>query len=202
MSIIAYLSLADFETSTFLSQDNVQYAHSLEPSSCPFFSVHSNSIAKVRNLFDTAKLFLYYFFQQAYFYENSTKKALKFATAEKDNASTFPIHDNPNAYTLKRLYKLKYTLPKGAVFAFHSKLLATTSPSRFLTTLLTRVHVFSTNYPKDYLLHTLLYIKRVILHFPRSTILSFPSLHDYECKSKKIIFIRQISKLVLYEMPF
>lgn len=100
MSIIAYLSLADFETSTFLSQDNVQYAHSLEPSSCPFFSVHSNSIAKVRNLFDTAKLFLYYFFQQAYFYEFSTKKALKFATAEKDNASTFPIHDNLNAYTL------------------------------------------------------------------------------------------------------
>ena len=52
------------------------------------------------------------------------------------------------------------------------------------------------------LLHTLLYIKRVILHFPRSTILSFPSLPDYECKSKKIISIRQISKLVLYEIPF
>ena len=52
------------------------------------------------------------------------------------------------------------------------------------------------------LLHTLLYIKRVILHFPRSTILSFPSLPDYECKSKKIISIRQISKLILYEIPF
>ena len=140
MSIIAYLSLADFETSTFLSQDNVQYAHSLEPSSCPFFH---NSIAKVRNLFNTAKLFLYYFFQQAYFYEISTKKALKFATAEKDNASTFPIHGNLNAYILKRLYKLKYTLPKGAVFAFHSKLLATTSPSRFLTTLLTSACVLN-----------------------------------------------------------
>ena len=155
MSIIAYLSLADFETSTFLSQDNVQYAHSLEPSSCPFFSVHSNSIAKVRNLFDTAKLFLYYFFQQAYFYENSTKKALKFATAEKDNASTFPIHDNPNAYTIKRLYKLKYTLPKGAVFAFHSKLLATTSPSWILTTLLTSACVLnklSKGLPSSYLI--------------------------------------------------
>ncbi|MEE0424092.1 MAG: hypothetical protein UDO44_11870, partial [Prevotella sp.] len=30
----------------------------------------------------------------------------------------------------------------------------------------------------------------------------FPSLPDYEYKSKKIISIRQISKLGLYEMPF
>ena len=30
----------------------------------------------------------------------------------------------------------------------------------------------------------------------------FPSLPDYECKSKKIISIRQISKLSLYEIPF
>ena len=30
----------------------------------------------------------------------------------------------------------------------------------------------------------------------------FPSLPDYECKSKKIISILQISKLGLYEMPF
>ena len=52
------------------------------------------------------------------------------------------------------------------------------------------------------LLHTLLYIKRVILHVPHSTIFSFLSLPDYECKSKMIISIRQISKLVLYEMPF
>lgn len=29
----------------------------------------------------------------------------------------------------------------------------------------------------------------------------FPSLLDYECKSKKIISILQISKLALYEMP-
>ena len=163
MSIIAYLSLADFETSTFLSQDNVQYAHSLEPSSCPFFSVHSNSIAKVRNLFDTAKLFLYYFFQQAYFYEISTKKALKFATAEKDNASTFPIHDNLNAYILKRYYH----------------------------------HQRNHN-----LLHTLSYIKRVILHVSCSTNHSLLSLPDYEHKSKKIISISQISKPTLYEMPF
>ena len=52
------------------------------------------------------------------------------------------------------------------------------------------------------LLHILLHIKRVILHFPRSTnhsILSFP---DYERKSKKIISISQISKPTLYEMPF
>lgn len=143
MSIIAYLSLADFETSTFLSQDNVQYAHSLDLHRARSFPFTHNSIAKVRNLFNTAKLFLYYFFQQAYFYEISTKKALKFATAEKDNASTFPIHDNLNAYILKRLYKLKYTLPKGAVFAFHSKILATTSPSRFLTTLLTSACVLN-----------------------------------------------------------
>ena len=44
--------------------------------------------------------------------------------------------------------------------------------------------------------------KRVILHVPRSTILSFLSLPDYDCKSKKIISIRQISKPTLYEMPF
>ena len=43
---------------------------------------------------------------------------------------------------------------------------------------------------------------RVILHVPRSTILSFLSLPDYDCKSKKIISIRQISKPTLYEMPF
>ena len=30
----------------------------------------------------------------------------------------------------------------------------------------------------------------------------FPSLPDYECKSKKIISILQMSKLSLYEMPF
>ena len=51
------------------------------------------------------------------------------------------------------------------------------------------------------LLHTLLYIKRVILHVPRSTNHSLLSLPDYEYKSKKIISILQISKLVLYEMP-
>ena len=44
--------------------------------------------------------------------------------------------------------------------------------------------------------------KRVILHVPRSTILSFLSLPDYDCKSKKIISISQISKPTLYEMPF
>ena len=52
------------------------------------------------------------------------------------------------------------------------------------------------------LLHTLLYIKRVILHVPRSTNHSLLSLPDYEYKSKKIISISQISKPTLYEMPF
>ena len=52
------------------------------------------------------------------------------------------------------------------------------------------------------LLHTLLYIKRVILHVPRSTIFSFLPLPDYERKSKKIISISQISKPTLYEMSF
>ena len=52
------------------------------------------------------------------------------------------------------------------------------------------------------LLQTLLYIKRVILHFPRSTNHSLLSLPDYERKSKKIISISQISKPTLYEMPF
>lgn len=52
------------------------------------------------------------------------------------------------------------------------------------------------------LLHTLLYIKRVILHVPRSTNHSLLSLPDYERKSKNIISISQISKPTLYEMPF
>lgn len=52
------------------------------------------------------------------------------------------------------------------------------------------------------LLHTLLYIKRVILHSPRSTNHSLLSLPDYERKNKKIISISQISKPTLYEMPF
>jgi len=48
----------------------------------------------------------------------------------------------------------------------------------------------------------ILHIKRVILHFPRSTNHSLLSLPDYERKSKKIISISQISKPTLYEMPF
>ena len=56
MSSIAVV-LVEFETSTFLFQDDIQYAHPFESSTQPFFSVCSNSATKVSNILDTALLF-------------------------------------------------------------------------------------------------------------------------------------------------
>ena len=179
MRIIAYLSLADFETSTFLSQDNVQYAHSFESSSQSFFSVCSNSDRKSKQ---------YSWYCQTFsdvFYPEGRKRHW---TLPLPREKYFHI-----SIPWQQFYALYlYTIPYGYV----NNLSRLSLCYRSLSGIHHKISKENHN-----LLHTLLYIKRVILHFPRSTVFSFLSFPDYERKSKKIISISQISKPTLYEMP-
>ena len=96
-----------------------------------------------------------------------------------------------------------YTVPDGACFTCSATLFTAFATSVLLLFAKLVVVAATTHHQRNHnLLHTLLYIKRVILHVPRSTNHSLLSLPDYERKSKKIISISQISKHTLYEMPF
>mgnify|MGYP006962776379 CR=1 FL=1 len=96
-----------------------------------------------------------------------------------------------------------YTVPDGACFTCSATLFTAFATSVLLLFAKTGCGGSYYHHQRNHnLLHTLLYIKRVILHVPRSTNHSFLSLPDYERKSKKIISISQISKPTLYEMPF
>ena len=95
-----------------------------------------------------------------------------------------------------------YTVPDGACFTCSATLFTAFATSVLLlfaklvvvtvTTIINEIIIFFIPY---YILKGLYFIFLVPRFF-------FPSLPDYEYKSKKIISIRQISKLGLYEMPF
>ena len=94
-----------------------------------------------------------------------------------------------------------YTVPDEACFTC-SATLFTAFATSVLSLFAKLVVVAVTAIINEIIIFFILYIKRVILHFPRSTNHSLLSLPDYEHKSKKIISISQISKPTLYEMPF
>ena len=94
-----------------------------------------------------------------------------------------------------------YTVPDEACFTC-SATLFTAFATSVLSLFAKLVVVAVTAIINEIIIFFILYIKRVILHFPRSTNHSLLSLPDYEHKSKKIISISQISKPTLYEIPF
>ena len=101
--VILFTIQADFETSTFLFWNNVQYAHSFEPSSQPFFSVCSNSNAKSANRAQSSLLKLSRCYLSYAKVSNilDTTKFFAFFIAKDKNCKDCYIDSNKPFYTHK-----------------------------------------------------------------------------------------------------
>ena len=163
----------------FYFKTNVQYAHSFESSSQPFFSVCSNSDRKSKQ---------YSWYCQTFsdvFYPEGQKRHW---TLPLPREKYFHISIPWQQFNALFLYTFSYE-------KVNNQLRLSLSYCPFLA--------FTIKFPRKIIIFFIPYYILKGLYFiflvPR---FFFPSLPDYDCKNKKIISISQISKLGLYEMPF